>query len=278
MKVLVTGSEGFIGKKLVEELKKRNHEVFGFDLDSGQNLLNKKHLDLVEEAEAVIHLAALLDEKTKMEYLKEVNVKGTEKLLEKCVQAKVKKFIYLSTTGVMGDIKAKADELTELNPKTPYEKTKAEAEKKVNEFQELLPVTILRSALVLGPNKYWKEIIKLIKKGFPLIGKGNNTFQIVYYKDLVSAIIFCIEKEETEGETFIIAEKEGKSLLQIYKLIQKELGIEKQVKHLPVFLAKTFSFIWKGIVTKEHIDRLIRERNYSTEKIEKLGWKANYST
>jgi nucleoside-diphosphate-sugar epimerase len=278
MKILVTGSKGFIGKALVEELKLRKHEVIGFDLDSGQNLLNKKHLDLVKGSEVVIHLAALLNEKANIEILREVNVKGTEKLLEKCIEYKVKRFIYLSTVGVMGNIEEKANELTPLNPKTAYEKTKAEAEKKVNEFQELIPITILRSALVLGPNRYWREIVGLVKKNFPLIGKGNNTFQIVYYKDLVSAIIFCLENWKTENEVLIVAEKEGKSLLQIYKMIQKELGIEKKIKHIPVFFAELFSFLGKGIVTKAHIQRLVRERNYSTEKINKLGWKPLYST
>ncbi len=279
MKILVTGSEGFIGKELVKELRKQRNQVVEFDLTRGQNLLNKKDLELVKGAEVVIHLAASLNEKKSLEELNKVNVKGTEKLLEKCVEFKVKKFIYLSTAGVMGEITTQATELTPFNPKTKYEKSKAEAEKKVNEFQELLPVTIIRSALVLGPNKYWKEIVKLAKEGFPLIGTGKNSFQMVYYKDLVSAIIFCLKSKETENETFIIAEEKGKKLIDVYFLIQRELKVKKKIKLVPVFVARLYAFFKRdSIVRKEHILRLIRERNYSTEKIRKLGWKPIYTT
>ena len=279
MKILVTGSQGFIGKELVKELKKEKNEVIEFDLIKGQNLLNEEHLELLKGVETVIHLAAELDENKSLEELNTVNVKGTEKLLEKCVKFKVKKFIYLSSTGVMGNISKQADELTELNPLTKYEKSKAEAEKKVNEFQELIPITILRSALVLGPNKYWKEIVSLVKKNFPLIGNGENKFQIIYFKDLVSAIIFCLKKFETENETFIAAEDKGKKLISIYSLIQSELGINKKIKIVPVFLAKIFAYTkLSKFIRIEHINRLIRNRDYSIQKIAKLGWKPNYST
>lgn len=279
MKILVTGSQGFIGKELVKELKKEKNEVIEFDLIKGQNLLNEKHLEMIKGIETVIHLAAELDENKSIKELNEINVNGTEKLLEKCVEFKVKKFIYLSTAGVMGNISKQADESTELNPLTKYEKSKAEAEKKVNEFQELIPITVLRSALVLGPNRYWKQIVSLIKKDFPLIGNGENKFQIIYYKDLVSAIIFCLKKFETENETFIVAEEKGKKLILIYSLIQNELGIKKKIKIVPVFLAKIFAFTkLSKFIRTEHINRFIRNRDYSTQKINKLGWTPKYST
>ncbi len=279
MKILITGSSGFIGKELVKELRKQKNEVIEFDLIKGQNLLNEKDLILLKEADAVVHLAAELDEKKPLEELIQVNVKGTEKLLEKCVEFKVKKFIYLSTVGIMGDTIKQADENTKLNPKTKYEKSKAKAEQKVNEFQELIPITIIRSALVLGPNKYWKEIIQLIKKNFPLIGSGENKFQIIYYKDLISAIIFCLKKFETENETFIIAEEKGKKLITVYSLIQKELGINKKIKIIPVFLAKILFYFKKNkLFNQAYMKRLLRNRDYSIQKIIKAGWKPEYTT
>ncbi len=279
MKILVTGSDGFIGKELVKELKKLKHTVIEFDLSKGVNLLKETDLNALKGVETVIHLAAVIDERENLDLMREVNVEGTELLLEKCIKFKIKKFIYLSTVGVMGDITKQANELTSINPKTNYEKTKAEAEQKVNEFQEILPITIIRSALVLGPNKYWKQIINLVKKGFPLIGKGNNSFQIVYYKDLISLIIFCLDNKETENETLIIAEEKGKKLVGIYILIQKALGIEKKIRVVPVFLAKIYAFFSRNpLLRQEYINRLIRERNYSTEKIRNLGWLPKYST
>jgi nucleoside-diphosphate-sugar epimerase len=279
MKILVTGSEGFIGRELVKELTKLKHEVIGFDLSKGQNLLNERDLELIKGVDVVIHLAALLNEKETEELMHEVNVQGTELLLEKCVEFKVKRFIYLSTVGVMGNIQKTADESFPLKPRTKYEKTKALAEKKVNEFQELIPVTIIRSALVLGPNKYWKEIVSLVKKNFPLIGDGKNSFQLIYFKDLVSAIIFCLNNSETENETFIVAEEKGKKLIEIYALIQKELGIKKNIRLIPVFLGKLLALLKRdSLISLPYIERLTRKRSYSIEKIKSIGWKPRYST
>ncbi|MBU1120688.1 NAD-dependent epimerase/dehydratase family protein [Candidatus Micrarchaeota archaeon] len=278
MKIMVTGSRGFIGKELVKELTKKNYFVKEFDLELGQDLLNEEEVrKAVNGIDVVIHLAALVDETAGKENLFRVNVKGTENLLEESAKAGVRRFIFLSTVGVMGDIKEKVNEEAAFNPKTDYEKSKAEAERKVNEFQEMIPVTILRSALVIGPNKYWKEIINLVEKGFPLIGNGKNKFQLVYYKDLVGAILFLLKRSQTENETFIVAEEEGKSLGEVYELIQKELGIKKEIKSISPLKAKIMSKLVKGktpLLNSAYIDRLVRIRDYNTNKFNSLGWNA----
>jgi len=284
LKILVTGSRGFIGSALVKELQRRGHFVKEFDLILGDDLRKKQHCSkAVKGMEIVIHLAALLEETASLSDLREVNVKGTENLLEASAKERIKQFIFLSTVGVMGGIKQKVSESAPLNPKTKYEKSKAEAEKIVLNSQELLPITILRSAMVLGPNSYWKEIISLIKKGFPIIGSGKNNFQIIYYKDLISAILFVLNNPKTENSLFIVAEEKGKILREFYSLTQKELGIKREIKTTPKFLALIPSFLYrfigkKSILLPEHIERLVRERNYSIEKIKSLGWNPYWST
>ena len=85
MKIIVTGSSGFVGKALVEKLRKKGHEVKEFDLSKGDDLLNKQQVkQAVKGVQVVYHLAAILDEKSPL--LKGVNVKGTEILLEKAAK------------------------------------------------------------------------------------------------------------------------------------------------------------------------------------------------
>lgn len=275
MRVLATGSRGFVGKRLVRALEQKGHAVKEFDIELGNDLLDEAQcMQACNGIDAVFHLAAVLDEKSAR--LEKVNVEGTEKILEAAAKQRCQQFIFLSTVGVNAGVKGRIGEKSPFAPRTPYEKSKAKAEKIVLESQEMLPITIVRSALVLGPNDYWKGIVKLVKKGFPLIGGGKQEWQAIYIDDLVSALVFVLGKKECIGETFIVAEQGRPTLRQIYEEIQKQLGIKRKIKTMPVWLAKLGALLKgnKGIVSCEHIDRLARKRSYDTAKISALGWKA----
>ncbi len=235
--------------------------------------------------QAVFHLAALLDE-TKPREMLAVNVKGTDNLVEAAAKAGVEHLIYLSTVGVHGSVLGRIDEKAAVKPETMYETSKARAEKIVWESQEMLPITIIRSALVLGPNEYWKGIVKLIRKGFPLIGSGKNHFQTIYVEDLAAALAFVLEKKECFGEVYIVAGREQPTLRELYGLIQKELGLEGKQKTIPVWLGKLLAYVSlvkskfsgkKTVVLPQHVKRLVRERSYDTTKINALGWQPKYS-
>jgi UDP-glucose 4-epimerase len=278
MKILVTGSYGFVGRRLVTALKKKGHSVKEFDLGLGNDVLKKNQcLEACKGIDAVYHLAAVLDEKA--ENLFEVNVNGTENILEAAAKQRCSQFVFLSSVGVNAGCKGIVDENSALKPRTGYEKSKAEAEKLVWDAQEILPITIIRSALVLGPNKYWEQIAKLVRKGFPLIGGGKQAWQTIYVDDLVDALVFILGKEACLGERLLVAEKEKHSLRELYAAIQAELSINANIRTVPTWLAKVMALFLrlrgkKSVVTGQHIDRLARERNYDTGKIEGLGWKA----
>ncbi len=275
MKILVTGSNGFVGKRLVLALEKKGHSVKGFDTAQGNDLLDKRQCrQECKGIEAVFHLAAVLDEKSQM--LEKVNVEGTENILEAASKQRCARFIFLSTVGVNAGVKGIVNEESQLKPITPYEKSKARAEKLVLDFQEMISITIIRSALVLGPNKYWQSIIKLAGKDFPIIGGGKQVWQTIFVDDLINALVFVLGKKECIGETFVVAEQGKPTLRQLYSEIRKQLETGGKIKTMPKLVAKIVAVLKgnKGILTTQHIDRLARERNYNTEKINALGWKA----
>jgi len=186
-------------RSLIKALKKKGHRVRDFDLDLGKDLLDKGQCEQAcRGIDAVFHLAAVLDEKSKQ--LLEVNVNGTENVLEAAAKQRCRQFVFLGTVGVNAGVKGEVDEESSFRPVTAYEKSKAQAEKIVWNSQEMLPVTIVRSALVLGPNKYWQGIVDLVRKGFPLIGGGKQVWQTVFVDDLVSALVFVLGKESCFGE------------------------------------------------------------------------------
>ncbi|MFH1588338.1 MAG: NAD-dependent epimerase/dehydratase family protein [Candidatus Diapherotrites archaeon] len=283
--VLVTGSRGFLGKKLVNKLNAKKYIVKEFDFDEGQDIRNKEQImQAVKGVHVVLHLAAILDENSKE--LFEVNVNGTRNVCEACEKEKAK-LVFLSSVGVYGDFNGTANESSPLNPITPYEKSKLESEKIVLNFQETIEVTVVRSALVLGANNSWKKIISMIRKGFPLIGSGNNSFQLIYVDELVQAIVFLMEKQWESGEIFNVAEKEIHSLKEVIGFFREEIGMKGNIFSIPVFIAMPFaavySFIAKLLGKKTffepvYIKRLIKNRAYSIAKLESIGWRPMYST
>jgi len=286
VKILVTGSMGFVGSKLVKELERQGHKVEGFSKSTGGNVLDLAAVKkAVKGKQAVFHLAAVLDETSAKEML-DVNVRGTENVVDAAAKAGVEHFVYLSTVGVHGTNEMEIDENAALQPETMYEASKARAEKMVWESQEMLPITIIRSAMVMGNNEYWKGIVKLVKKGFPLIGSGNNSFQTIYLDDLVSALSFVLGKKECFGEVYVAAGGEKPTLKEIYGMIQKELGAKGKIKSVPVWTGKIFAYAAvlkskftgrKTIVLPQHVKRLVRERSYKTGKLQALGWKQRHS-
>lgn len=292
-KILITGGGGFIGSHLVEALSKKN-EVTVAERKIENRIKNVKYVECdvtnpkeVEETvkgyDYVYHLAALLDESLPKKRLFDVNVGGTINVLEACKKHGLKRLIYLSTTGVMGETKEKANEKTRYNPKTNYEKSKALAEILVKEYYKRykIPVIIIRSALVYGPNDYTLGILEKAKEVFPILGSGKNKTHFVYIENLISALVKAKTKGK-DGEVYIVADEKPSTYEEFYRVIREELGIEKEPSHVPVWIGKIMAFFYNlfgksSIVTSEHIDRLIRNRWYSIRKAKTdLGYKPRY--
>ena len=178
MKVIVTGGAGFIGSHLVDALILAGAEVHILDnLVSGQleQVNQKAELHVVDvcsdqakrillevKPDAVFHLAAQADVGKSVldpQYDADVNIKGTINMLEACREAKVKKFIFASTSAVYGNLNK--DFLSEKEitlPASYYGLSKLTAESYIKLFYVLyrLPYTILRYANVYRPRQCQK--------------------------------------------------------------------------------------------------------------------------
>lgn len=213
-KILITGAAGFIGSHLVDLLLAdgvavsdlrllipkgellRNLPKLPFDIVRG-DIRDKK---LVQRAmfgiEVVYHLAARIDfdGKTYDEY-KDVNVEGTQNLLDSCRGKKIRKFVFFSTIGVFGmpaDV-GNIEGWDETHAKTYsnyYGQSKWEGELRVMRAHKQfgLPYAIVRPASVYGPREKGPTLAlyKAIKNHqFLMIGDGKNKMHYVYVKDLV---------------------------------------------------------------------------------------------
>ncbi len=274
MKILITGSKGMVGKELKKVLNK--HTIVEFDATLNENILDEAQLNKkMKGVTCVIHLAGIIDNSNPN--LWEVNVKGTTNVLSSAIKAKAKKFIFMSSTAVYGNNNNAIDENTSVHPENEYEKSKVAGEKIVLYAKNKINVNIIRSAMVLGANDYWRKMFNMLKKKYPLPLSGNNHFQVIYSKELARVIASVVKKGKS-GELYLASGSEKKTLNEFCNLVQEELGIEKKLIHIPSFVGilagKVFGI---KLLTIDNIRHLGKERNYNTSKLKKIEYKQKYS-
>lgn len=170
MKILLTGSEGYIGVTLTQVLSHELHDVTGLDTQFYNNgwfygkaakpgSFIKKDVREVTEADvrgfdAVIHLAELSNDplgQNNPQLTFDINHKGTVNLINSCLKAGVPRFIYSSSCSVYGASDDMSDETARTNPLTAYAKAKVLNEKYLlSQKSPAFAPIVLRNATVYG--------------------------------------------------------------------------------------------------------------------------------
>lgn len=181
MRVLVTGSEGHIGRRLVETLQSAGHEARTFDRtarrgakgDTEHQIGDLRDLFAVRRAvqgmDAVAHLGALAhDGAGSPEDVLSVNVQGTWNVLLACVESDVKRVVYFSSVNALGCFIGQrppdyfpVDDAHPRHPMSPYQLSKHLGEEACRSFSEKhgIVTVCLRPAFVSAPDHYprWRE-------------------------------------------------------------------------------------------------------------------------
>lgn len=164
MKVLVTGSEGYLGMPLTALLRERGHEVVGLDTGYYHPTLPKvirKDVRSITEADlsgfdAVIHLAELSNDplgELDQSVTFEINHNGSVHLAQTAKHGGVARFIYFSSCSVYGASSEMLTEESPVNPLTAYAKCKVLNEKALLDLaDDTFSPTILRNATAFGPS------------------------------------------------------------------------------------------------------------------------------
>ena len=298
MKILVTGGTGFIGKPLVRGLAALGHDVTVFaredDIDRPDNVkialgdITKKHTlrKIFPKIDAVYHLAACNDEDDPN--LTNVNVNGTQKVVEFAKEKKVKQFVFVSYGGVLGESRTPVKEHSRYAPKTKFDKSKAAAERIVKNSG--LAYTIIRSPTVLGANLKWKQIFDSVKDGNPIVGKGNNKFHVVHVDDMVRILLHVLDNKKAEDHIFNIAAKDVMTYKEFHDTMRKLLRVKGQQTFLSTRIANLLSRIhwYKTAIeakptsphlSRSFIDMVTRDCVLSIQKAKDvLGFEPYYTT
>lgn len=207
MRILVTGSAGFIGSALMHALKADDRIAFGFDRhNTGQDITNIEHLKSIiaaADVDCIIHLAARAGVRSTpdsvMDYAHS-NLAGQVAVLEACRVMKAR-LIYASSSSVYGDNaghQAK-NEYDELQPRSLYAATKAAGELLAQTYadQHQMDITGLRFFSVYGP--HGREdmapmiFARRLMAGKPIEIYGDCSRDFTYIGDVVSAIMTVLD-------------------------------------------------------------------------------------
>lgn len=255
LKVAVTGGNGFIGTKILEELSKKKIRNISLQRKSGNKVtknivyfdllkLSKNKMKFLSNVDVVIHTAALVHKGPLNEnkYLRS-NYKATKYLVDQCIKYRVKKFIYLSTMSVYGLIssKSKIDINFSVNPITSYAKSKYLAENYLLSKKEKIKISILRLPSVYGINApgNFGILEKLALKNIPLPFLGLKNRRSMISVDLVAKVIteISLNLEKYIGVN-LLCEKKTFSTEYIVRKIRKKNNIKSKLFFFPKLLAK----------------------------------------
>lgn len=259
MKILVTGSDGFIGSHLTEELVKSGYQVRAFVFYNSFNTWGwldtlagdiMKNVEIfqgdirdpngVEEAmegvDAVFHLAALIaipfSYHSPDTYI-DTNIKGTLNVLQAARKSGTKRVLITSTSEVYGSAQyVPIDEKHPFQGQSPYSATKIGADRLAESFYRTfqLPVTIVRPFNTYGPRQSARAVIPAIitqllaGKTEIELGSLTPTRDFNYVKDTVHGFISIYESDKTIGEEINIATQKEISIGQLAEELIRQIN------------------------------------------------------
>jgi len=257
-----------------------------------KNLDNKKNSfnlnNILKDTDCVIHCAGKAheinenDPKILKEYQK-INVEETYRLAELSAKAGVKRFIFLSTIGVLGNNtngRLPFSVNDNPNPVKNYAKSKYEAEKLLLSLSKKyeLEVVILRLPLVYGPEckGNLSRLKKLINFGIPLpFSLISNQRSLIGIENLIDLIIRCIDHPNAAGKTFLASDGEDISLPKLIKLIALSMNRKIFLFPVPLYLLK---FLGSIFFRRDELDKLIGSLRIDISYTKKtLSWSPSTS-
>jgi nucleoside-diphosphate-sugar epimerase len=253
MRYLVTGGSGFLGINLIRYLLERGHEVRSLDLVEFGYPDCKDRVDAIlgdirdastadaacRDIDIVVHTAAALPLYSP-EDIRTTDVEGTRRMLEASEKRGVSRFVMISSTAVYGipdhHPLFEDDRLVGVGP---YGEAKIAAEAVCLEFRERgLCVPIIRPKSFIGPERLGVFALlydwALTGHGFPMIGSGDNRYQLLAVEDLCDAIYECCTLDrEVVNDTFNIGAEAFTTMKEDYQVVLDAAGFGKRIHGFP---------------------------------------------
>lgn len=256
MRALVTGSNGFLGRWLVRQLRADGHAVralvrpggdaaplagLGAEVVAG-DVSNAASLPAaVRGCDVVFHLAGIRRAPARADFLR-VNAEGTRLLLEACVAHApgLRRFVLAGSLAAAGPSRTPRREDAPLSPREWYGESKAEAERITLGFAGRLPVTVGRPPRITGPGDRENLLFfRIAARGFRLaFGPDDCPLSWIDVEDCARAMALLAERPEAAGEAFFVTSSEPTSIDGLQREVAAALGVSTRRVVVPAALLR----------------------------------------
>lgn len=269
MKVIVAGSDGFVGRNVCKQLEKIGHEVVRIDISQGVDLCNNAIINQIEPIDCFIHLANLVyvpGSYQNPERYYRINYLTTLNALEICRKYKAR-LIYASSY-VYGSPKyLPVDESHPICPFNPYAQTKVICEKLCEGYHRdfNVKISILRPFNIYGVGQ---KGMLLIPEIISQLNEGKKQIQLkaasprrdyVNVVDVAGAFVACID-DLNDYSVYNVCSGESISVREITEIINKHLKNKVE-------------FLFSESDRPNEVD----ETKGSCQKLMDIGWKPTIS-
>ena len=279
--ILVTGGTGFVGRKIVHELRAEEREVrclvrrpdkagtlksWGCELAEGDVTDPASLRRAVDGCETVVQLVAIIAGKRKQ--FERVMTLGTRDLVAASSAAGVRRFVLMSALGT-------TEETREL---VPYYRSKWEMEQTVQGSG--LEHVIFRPSFVFGEDggalAQFRKIAKLAPVT-PIVGPGTQQIQPIWVEDVAAYFAASIDKAEAANRTFELGGPDVVSWNEFWSRLKESLGTKRPSIHLPFGLMRMQAAILERLpnppVTRDQVKMLQAADNVVTndDAVETFG-------
>jgi UDP-glucose 4-epimerase len=290
-KVLITGSNGFLGLSLSDIL-----EGYGYEILRGGRKVGEKNsisygdlrgetrwTELLRGVDCIIHTAGLVHQPSNRNLsfrdYQQINVLATKNLAQQAYEVGVKRIIFISSIKVNGEstvIGSPFLNTDKPSPKDWYAKTKWMAEQELWAISKKfgIEVVVIRVPLIYGPGVKgnFKSLIKAINFGIPIpFGKVcSNKRSFIGVHNLADFVSKAIDSKEAAGNTYLVADGDDVSTSELIRLLANAL--DKKIFLLPI-PEKILGLVSKIIRCNSMLDKLSLSLQIDIKFASKsLGW------
>jgi nucleoside-diphosphate-sugar epimerase len=306
-RVLITGATGFLGQEVARRLVARAGvhlralvrsddaaqplADLGVEIHPGDLRETTSLAGAARGIDLVIHLAAVhRGGNLRRTDFWQVNSEGTKRLLQEAVRAGVRRFVYVSTAGVLGNVRPNrlGTEADAAKPRDLYEVTKWRGEQAVRRIahSDGLEAVIVRPAAVYGPGerRFLKLFRPIARRRFVVIGSGEHRLHFIHVADAAEGILAAAMSPDARGETFLLADSSPIRIGDLVRLVASALGVPPPSLRIPYAPVYALALACEGLcrpfglappLYRRRLAFFGTERAYSTRKLaEVTGFRA----